>query len=112
MIKLATLFALLMVALAGTANAWGPGGCRRAGLSNARCCQHEAHWCWGGDKNGRNHCTNCESVCGAEKESFTCTHRARGLPTSTRKCNKGSVWASACKKVRTEKLRARAFDHV
>ena len=112
MVRLVTLFALLLVALAGTANAWRPGGCERARESNARCCQHEAHWCYGGDNNGRAHRSACESVCGAEGENFTCTHKARRGPTTTRKCTMGSKWASACKKVREERLDGRAFDHV
>lgn len=108
MMKL-NLFVLLVAALAAIAHAWGPGECNR---DDARCCRHEAHWCWGGNFRGQEHCKQCQTVCGNVGSDTIATNRARNLISPALRTT-GTKWADACERVLSINIpKIRAYDIV
>ncbi|KAI0563453.1 hypothetical protein FGB62_39g018 [Gracilaria domingensis] len=107
-----TLMALLSLILIHSVYAWAPGECHADGATAARCCEHEAYWCHGGNARARNHCHYCQVECIKVSSTSVCVWGGT-WPARYKKCYNGVEWFKVCSSIPNDaSLGGGAWNHV
>ncbi|KAI0560550.1 hypothetical protein FGB62_110g08 [Gracilaria domingensis] len=106
------LLAALVLTLAQSVSAWGPGECNKDGQTAARCCEHEAYWCHGGNQRALNHCHYCQEECIKIPSTNVCVWGGF-WPARRKKCYNALEWFKVCVAIPGDaSLGGGAFEHV